>query len=90
MNGHNPEDHRLLEDILSACYSLHIVLKNYLSPTIDYSLLYAGLFEQTEHKATKLYRILVFRNLLVDGLNRSIYVLLIVFFADCQPSGSAR
>ena len=31
VNGYNPENRALLEELISCCYSLHVVLRNYLT-----------------------------------------------------------
>lgn len=75
VNNHSIEDHRLLEDIVSACYSLHVVLKSYLSPTIDYSL-YDCL--SNKHAKLQLYSTSMLVQLLFDLFDGAIYVLLVV------------
>ena len=35
VNGHNPDNVNLMEEIISSCYSLHIILKSLLSSTVD-------------------------------------------------------
>ena len=62
---------------MSACYSLHVVLKSYLSPTVDYSL-YDCL--SNKHAKLQLYSTSMLVQLLFDLLDGTIYVLLVVQF----------